>query len=98
MRLSTVQPSFAKAAAELTFFTGATVHADTARRRTEAWAAVLLAYETAEAAAIVREHPTPAPGGPDTLVFGVDGAMVPIVGGQWREVRTLAVGAGAAAA
>lgn len=90
-RLSVQQPSFAKAAAELAFFTGATVHADTARRRTEAAGAVLLAHETAEAARILREHPTP-PLGPDTLVFGVDGAMVPIVGGQWMEVRTLAVG------
>lgn len=91
VRLSTVQPSFAKAARELTFFTGATVHADTARRRSEAAGAVLLAQETAEAARIVREHPTPPPG-PDTLVFSVDGAMVPIVGGAWMEVRTLAVG------
>jgi hypothetical protein len=91
VRLSIQQPSFAKAAAEFTFFTGATVHADTGRRRTEAAGAVLLAHETAEAARILREHPTP-PRGPDTLVFSVDGAMVPIVGGQWMEVRTLAVG------
>ncbi len=91
VRLSIQQPSFAKAAAEFTFFTGATVHADTGRRRTETAGAVLLAHETAEAARILREHPAP-PRGPDTLVFSVDGAMVPIVGGQWREVRTLAVG------
>lgn len=92
VRLSTQQPSFAKAAQELTFFTGATVHADTARRRSEAAGAVLLTYETAEAARILQEHPTP-PLGPERLVFSVDGAMVPIVGGQWKEVRTLAVGA-----
>jgi hypothetical protein len=91
VRLSTQQPSFAKAAAELTFFTGASVHADTARRRTEAAGAVLLAHETAEAAHILREHPT-SPAGPDRLLFSVDGAMVPIVGGEWKEVRTLAVG------
>ena len=91
VRLSTQQPSFAKAATELTFFTGATLHADTARRRTEAAGAVLVAHQTAEAARILRTHPAP-PLGPDTLVFSVDGAMVPIVGGQWMEVRTLAVG------
>lgn len=91
VRLSTQQPSFAKAARELTFFTGTTLHPDTARRRSEAAGAQLLAYETAEAARILREHPTPPPG-PDTLVFSVDGAMVPIVGGHWMEVRTLAVG------
>ncbi len=91
VRLSTQQPSFAKAATELAFFTGATIHADTARRRTEAAGAVLVAHETAEAARILHTHPAPPPG-PDTLVFSVDGAMVPIVGGQWMEVRTLAVG------
>lgn len=91
VRLSVVQPSFAKASEELAFFTGASVHPDTARRRTQAAGAVLLAYESAEAERIVREHPTPPPG-PDTLLFSVDGAMVPIVGGQWMEVRTLAVG------
>ena len=91
VRLSVVQPSFAKASEELAFFTGATVHADTARRRTEAAGAVLLAHESAEAERIVRQHPTPPPG-PEQLVFSVDGAMVPIVGGEWKEVRTLAVG------
>lgn len=92
VRLSTVQPSFAKATTELAFFTGTTVHPDTARRRTEAAGALLLAFETAEAARILRDHPTP-PLGPATLLFSVDGAMVPIVGGEWMEVRTLAVGA-----
>jgi hypothetical protein len=91
VRLSVQQPSFAKAAAEFTFFTGATVHRDTGRRRTVAAGAVLVAHETAEAARILREHPTPA-AAPDTLLFSVDGAMVPLVGGEWREVRTLAVG------
>lgn len=91
VRLSTQQPSFAKAAAELAFFTGTTVDSDTARRRTEAAGELLVAHETAEAARILREHPTPPPG-PDTLLFSVDGAMVPIVGGEWKEVRTLAVG------
>jgi hypothetical protein len=91
VRLSTHIPSFAKAARELTFFTGAQVHPDTARARTEAAGAVLVAFETAEAARILREHPAP-PCTPDTLVFSVDGAMIPLVHGQWTEVRTLAVG------
>lgn len=91
VRLSTTQPSFAKARAELAWHTGTTVHADSARRRTEAAGAVLVVHETAEAARILREHPDPPPG-PETLIFSVDGAMVPVVGGQWKEVRTLAVG------
>jgi len=32
------------------------------------------------------------PAGPDTAVVSVDGAMVPLVGGDWAEVKTLAVG------
>ena len=91
VRLSTHIPSFAKAARELTWFTGAQVHADTARQRTEAAGAVLVAYETAEAARILREHPAP-PCTPDRLVISVDGAMIPLVHGHWTEVRTLAVG------
>lgn len=50
-----------------------------------------MAHETAQAARVLREHPAP-PCAPDTLLFSVDGAMVPLVHGQWTEVRTLAVG------
>ena len=81
VRLSTHIPSFAKAARELTWFTGAHVHADTARARTEAAGALLVAYETAEATRILREHPAP-PCTPDRLVISVDGAMIPLVHGQ----------------
>lgn len=91
VRLSTHIPSFAKAARELAFFTGVALHADTARRRSEQAGALLVAHETAEAARVLREHPAP-PCAPDTLVMSVDGAMVPLLKGQWTEVRTLAVG------
>jgi hypothetical protein len=91
VRLSTHIPSFAKASRELAFFTGVQVHPDTARRRTEQAGALLLAHQTTEAARVLREHPA-APCAPDTLLISVDGAMVPLVHGQWTEVRTLAVG------
>ena len=91
VRLSTHIPSFAKAARELTWFTGALLHPDTARQRTEAAGAVLVAYETSEAARLLREQPAP-PCTPDSLLLSVDGAMIPLVHGQWTEVRTLAVG------
>lgn len=91
VRLATHIPSFAKASQEFAWFTGAHVHPDTARRRAEAAGAVLVAHETAEAARVLREHPAP-PCAPDTLLFSVDGAMIPLVHGQWTEVRTLAVG------
>lgn len=91
VRLSTHIPSFAKAARELTWFTGVQLHPDTVRARTEAAGAVLVAYETREAARVLQEHPAP-PCTPDSLILSVDGAMVPLVHGQWTEVRTLAVG------
>ena len=91
VRLSTHIPSFAKAARELTWFTGAQIHPDTARARTEAAGAVLVAYETSEAARILQHQPAP-PCAPERLLLSVDGAMVPLVHGQWTEVRTLAVG------
>ena len=91
VRLSTHIPSFAKAAREFSWFTGAAVHPDTARQRTEAAGAVLVTYQTSEAARLLREQPAP-PCTPDSLLLSVDGAMVPLLHGQWTEVRTLAVG------
>jgi hypothetical protein len=38
-----------------------------------------------------RELP-PAPAGPELQLLSVDGAMVPLVGKQWTEVKTLVVG------
>jgi hypothetical protein len=91
VRLSTHIPSFAKATRELAFFTGVEVHPDTARHRTERAGTLLVSHETAEAARVLREYPAP-PCAPDTLLLSVDGAMVPLLHGQWTEVRTLAVG------
>ena len=91
VRLSTHIPSFAKASRELAWFTGTLVHPDTARRRTEQAGALLVGYETAQAARILQELPA-SPCSPDRLVLSVDGALVPLVHGQWTEVRTLAGG------
>lgn len=91
VRLSTWIPSFGKATAELAWFTQVSVSRETARRVTEAAGAVAVALQTAEAAQILQQHPVP-PTPPHTLVFSVDGAMIPLVHGQWTEVRTLAVG------
>ncbi|MFV9506049.1 MAG: hypothetical protein AB4911_15965 [Oscillochloridaceae bacterium umkhey_bin13] len=52
---------------------------------------MLVASEADEATRILREHPDP-PMQPDTLLLSVDGAMIPLVHGQWTEVRTLVVG------
>lgn len=90
--MRTTQPSFAKASAELAWHTGTTIHADTARRQAAAAGAVRVAHETAAATPILRTHPA-SPPGPATLIFSVDGAMVSLVGGPGKAVRTRAVGA-----
>lgn len=91
VRLSTHIPSFAKAAKEFAFFTQVEVHRTTACRLTEAAGTSAVAIQTQQAEHILQTHPLPACG-PERLVLSVDGAMVPLVGGQWAEARTLALG------
>ncbi|HSL35737.1 MAG TPA: hypothetical protein VK883_02815 [Arthrobacter sp.] len=85
------QLSFAAAARELGYLKGVRVAATTARRRTEADGAVYAARQAAEAARVLAEAPLP-PLGPPVQQVSVDGAMVGLVDGSWREVRTLAIG------
>jgi len=82
---------FAQAADVLAHFTGVRVGADTVRRLTERVGAVHVDQETAAVAELERALPD-EPRGPAVQVLSVDGAMVPLVGGEWREVKTLAVG------
>jgi hypothetical protein len=96
VQLGQLADSFAEAAAVLESFTWVKVSDTTLRRLTESAGAVLVAEETAAVAAprpgsarAPEAAPTPAP---ERLFFSVDGAMVPLVHGQWREVRTLAIG------
>jgi hypothetical protein len=91
VRLGTLLPSFALAAAELAFHTGVAVHRTTATRVSEAAGAAAVAVQEAEVTRILRDYPEP-PSGPERLVFHVDGAMVPLRHGEWGEVKTLAVG------
>ena len=51
------------------------------------------AVRCTEAAAdqIEREAP-PAPDGSDRMIVSADGAMIPLRGGEWGEVKTLAIG------
>ena len=82
---------FAHAAQMLTHFTHVTVSESTAQRHTEA---IGLAYEAVQLAEVERiEHDWPAvPSGSDKLVLSVDGAFVPVLHGEWAEVKTLVVG------
>jgi hypothetical protein len=82
---------FEQAAAELAFFWGVELEETTVRRYTQAAGAAYVAEQTAELDRLERERP-PAPTGLDTQYLSADGAMVPLVSGEWAEVKTLAVG------
>jgi len=81
---------FAKAAALLECFTQTGVSESTAQRQTEAVGLAYQAVQLAEVERIERDWPE-VPEGPPKLVVSADGAMVPLVGGEWAEVKTVVV-------
>jgi hypothetical protein len=90
VRLSTWMP-FERAGKELQHFRQVDVSRPTAERLTEAAGAVYVALQTAEVQRIEKELPS-APAGPRQQFLSVDGAMVPLVDGEWGEVKTLVIG------
>jgi hypothetical protein len=82
---------FGKAAQQFRRFRQTDVSRPTAERVTEAAGAAYVAWQTAEVAHIERELPAP-PAGPAQLFMSVDGAHIPLVGGDWAEVKTLVLG------
>lgn len=90
VHLGTWMP-FERATKELQHFRGVDVSRPTAERLTEAAGAAYVAWQTAEVERIEKELPPP-PAGPEQQFLSVDGAMVPLVGGTWAEVKTLALG------
>ena len=91
VRLGVWIPSFEQAAKLLAATLRVDVSETMMRRRTEAAG---IAYETVqgqEVARIEQELP-PCPGGAEKLQVSADGAMVPLVGGEWAEVKTVAIG------
>jgi hypothetical protein len=63
----------------------------TARRQTQKWGAAYVEVQKEEVKRIEQELPL-APIGPDKMLLSVDGAMVPLVGGEWAEVKTVVLG------
>lgn len=90
VRLGVWMP-FGRAAQELAHFRRTVVSRPTAERLTEAAGAAYVAVQTAEVGRLEREAPE-APAGPAKLFLSADGAMVPLVGGEWAEVKTLVLG------
>jgi len=82
---------FEKAAEELAMTLKVEVSEPTARRYTLAAGSAAEARQTQEVERLEREAPIPT-AKPEKLFFSADGAMVPLVGGEWAEVKTLTLG------
>jgi len=82
---------FAKVGDILQELLGVVASEATLRRCTERQGSVYEAVQTAEVTRIETELPEP-PQGPTKQLLSTDGAMVPLVGGEWAEVKTLVLG------
>lgn len=96
VRLATWMP-FRWAAEVLASLTGVQVSEATARRWTEAAGAAACAVQSEQADAI-RHNLPPAPPGAERLLLSADGAFVPLLHGEWAEVKLLVIGEVAQAA
>jgi hypothetical protein len=90
VRMGTWMP-FGRAAAELEYLLGVKLSEARVRRLTEKAGAAMVALQEAEVERLEREVPV-APAGPLLQLMSVDGAMVPLVGREWTEVKTLVIG------
>ncbi|HEV2239003.1 MAG TPA: ISKra4 family transposase [Ktedonobacterales bacterium] len=90
VHLSTWMP-FERAAKELAHFTRVEVSETSVRHHTEVAGAAYVALQAEELERLQRERPV-GPTGPEVLQVSADGAMVPLRGGEWAEVKTVAVG------
>ena len=90
VRLGTWMP-FEKAATMLTGLLGVAVSRSKGRRCTQAAGRAYVELQTEEAERIEREAPEPRPGC-EQMVMSADGAMIPLLDGEWGEVKTLALG------
>jgi hypothetical protein len=82
---------FEKAAGELAFSLRVKVSEPTARRYAEGCGRAYVKWQTKEVERLERETPRPSAGA-EKMLFSMDGAMVPLVGGEWAEVKTLVIG------
>ncbi len=89
-RLGTWMP-FRVAQHELAFFLGVEVAEASVRQLTEQAGAAQVQVQAAEVEALLKERPE-SPAGPEVQLLSVDGALIQLVGGEWKEVKTLALG------
>ena len=89
-RLGTWMP-FRAAQRELAFFLGVDVAEATVRQLTELAGATQVQVQAAEVETLLREQPE-SPAGPPVQLMSLDGALIQLVSGEWKEVKTLALG------
>ncbi len=82
---------FERAAELFEEFTRIEVSSGLSRRYTEKAGEVYVALQTKEMEQLEREKPA-APSGADKLQISADGAMVPLLHGEWGEARTVVIG------
>jgi len=82
---------FGRVVGEMQHFRQTDVSKSSVERLTERAGAAYVAVQNDEVERIERELPKPPPGVPQQFL-SVDGAMVPLVGGEWAEVRTMVIG------
>lgn len=90
VRLGAWMP-FGQAAQMMEEMLGVAMSQAMAVRYTEAAGGAYVVLQEAEAERLESEAP-PAPPGGEKMVLSADGAMVPLLHGEWAEVRTLAIG------
>lgn len=90
VRLGT-RMSFRSVVQELACLKHVTTTEATVRRHTEGAGAAYVALQTNEVERLERTTPLPPPGVARQLL-SADGAMVPLVHGEWAEVKTVAIG------
>jgi hypothetical protein len=90
VRLSSWMP-FERAVELMEDMQGVCISASMSRRSSEAAGAAYEELQKEEVERLERELP-PAPPGAEKMQMSADGAMVPLLHGQWAEVRTLVIG------
>ena len=89
-RLGTWMP-FRAAQRELAFFMGVEVAEASVRQITEQAGAAQVQVQAAEVETLLTERPE-SPAGPEVQLMSLDGALIQLVTGEWKEVKTLALG------
>lgn len=90
VRLGSKMP-FREAAKEVWYNHRTQVSAATVRRLTQRHGEAAEALTRQEVGMLMRDRPA-APAGPEQMLVSVDGSFVHLTSGEWREVKSMAVG------